>query len=122
MNIIYLIDIIQGGLKMKRNYLLASAVFLFIAVFASRPMTSLFANQLGASIVEIGIINACFSIFPLIIAIFVGQYVDRYGERIPLLIGSLGIFLSLCLPYFFPLISVLYISQIILGVSQLISI
>lgn len=66
---------------MKLNPFLAATIFIFIPVFAARPMTSLFAKQLGASIIEIGLITACFSILPLLLAIFAGRYIDRYGER-----------------------------------------
>ncbi|MEK3934848.1 MFS transporter [Sporosarcina sp. FSL W7-1349] len=107
---------------MKLNPFLAATIFIFIPVFAARPMTSLFAKQLGASIIEIGLITACFSILPLLLAIFAGRYIDRYGERPPLALGSVGIFLSLCLPYFFPYTSILYLSQLLLGISQLMAI
>ncbi|MFS0574029.1 MFS transporter [Sporosarcina sp. 179-K 3D1 HS] len=107
---------------MRLNPFLAAVIFILIPVFAARPMTSLFAKQLGASIIEIGMITACFSFLPLLLAIFAGRYIDRYGERMPLAIGSVGIFFSLCLPYLFPLIHVLYISQLLLGISQLLAI
>ncbi|QGQ45616.1 MFS transporter [Metabacillus sediminilitoris] len=107
---------------MKRNLLYMVTPFIFISVFAARPMTSLFANELEATMFEIGMITACYSIAPLIIAIFAGRYIDRYGERIPIFIGSLGLFISLCLPYFFPSVQILFISQLILGGSQLLAI
>ena len=107
---------------MKLNLLYMIAPFIFIPVFAARPMTSLFANKLDATMFEIGMITACYSIAPLIIAIFAGRYIDRYGERIPILLGSLGLFASLCLPYFYPSVPILFLSQLILGGSQLLAI
>ncbi|WP_066251314.1 MFS transporter [Neobacillus drentensis] len=100
----------------------AAVIFVFIPVFAARPMTSLFAEELNASMYEIGLITACYSITPLVMAIFAGRYIDRYGERIPLFIGSLGILISLSLPFIFPVIPSLYLSQILLGASQLLAI
>lgn len=105
----------------QQYYFYVAVVFILIPVFASRPMTSLFAIQLEASMIEIGLITACFSFAPLLMAVFAGRHIDRYGERIPLLIGSTGIALSLCLPYFFPKIQTLYISQLILGFSHLLA-
>ena len=85
-------------------------------------MTSLFAESLQASIIEIGLISSCYSLAPLILAMFAGRYIDRFGERIPLIIGAIGILVSMALPYFFPIISMLFVSQFILGLSQLLSI
>ncbi|MFP7298262.1 MFS transporter [Neobacillus niacini] len=99
-----------------------SAVFILLPVFGARPLTSLFAENLQASIIEIGIISSCYSLAPLILAIFAGRYIDRFGEKIPLIVGALGILISLLLPYIFPVIPVLYVSQLILGGSQLLAI
>lgn len=109
-------------MKPTSSLFFAAVIFVFIPVFAARPMTSLFAEELNASMYEIGMITACYSITPLILAIFAGRYIDRYGERIPLFIGSLGILVSLSLPSIFPKIPILYISQILLGGSQLLAI
>ncbi|WP_338450648.1 MFS transporter [Niallia oryzisoli] len=106
---------------MKRHIFYIVTPFIFISVYAARPMTSLFANELDATMFEIGMITTCYSITPLIIAIFAGRYIDRYGERIPIFLGSLGLFISLCLPYFFPSVHILFISQLILGGSQLLA-
>ncbi|WP_209124594.1 MFS transporter [Alkalihalobacillus sp. BA299] len=98
-----------------------SAIFLLIPVSAVRPMTSLFANDLKASMVEIGFIVACYSITPLFIAIRAGRFVDRIGEKLPLMVGSIGMTIAVVLPYFFPYLFMLYISQLILGGSQLLA-
>lgn len=107
---------------MKLSHFYAAVVFVFIPVFAVRPMTTLYAYQLEGSMFEIGIITACYSLTPLLLAVHVGRYIDRFGERLPLLFGSLGILIALILPFFFPFIPILYISQLILGGSQLLAI
>lgn len=101
--------------------LCVSAIFFMIPVSASRPMTSLFANDLKASTMEIAFIIACYSIVPLFIAIGAGRFVDRVGEKIPLMIGYIGITISLILPFLYPYLFVLSISQLILGGSQLLA-
>jgi MFS family permease len=106
---------------MNLTPLLLAIFFVLIPVSAARPMTSLFAKQLDASMVEIGLITACYSITPLVLAVFAGRYIDRYGEKIPIFIGSLGIIISLCLPFFFPMIPILYISQLLLGGGHLLA-
>lgn len=111
-----------GGNLVKLKFFYIAVIFVFIPVFASRPMTSLFAKSLNASMLEIGLITACYSLAPLILAVFAGRYIDKAGEKIPIFVGSLGILLSLSLPFFSQSIIILYISQLLLGGSQLMAI
>lgn len=105
---------------MKNYYLyLISLIFILIPVSAVRPMTSLFAKDLQASMLEIGVITACYSVTPFLLAIVAGRFIDRFGEKLPIIIGSIGMFFSLLLPFFFPKLSILYLSQLLLGGSQL---
>lgn len=76
---------------------------------------SLYAHELGASFFEIGMITATYSVGPLIMAVHMGRFIDRYGERIPLIIGTSGIIIALVLLYRFQLIHVLYVSQLLLA-------
>lgn len=78
-----------------------AAIFVLIPVAAVRPMTSLFATELGASMVEIGVLTACYSLTPLFLAVIVGRFIDRFGERLPLMLGSFGMIVALLLPFFF---------------------
>lgn len=106
---------------MKNYYLFLTAiVFLLIPVSATRPMTSLFAEELNASMIQIGFITACYSVTPFLLAVSVGRFIDKVGERLPIMIGSSGMFISLLMPFFHPHLGTLLISQLILGGSQLI--
>ncbi|RTR35177.1 MFS transporter [Robertmurraya yapensis] len=108
---------------MKNHYIyLISALFVLLPVAAVRPMTSLFAETLDATMTEIGFITACYSVTPFLLAIFAGRFVDKYGEKIPILIGSVSLVIALILPYLFPVLLTLYISQLILGGAQLLAI
>lgn len=109
---------------MKRTLYLyyCSVVFVILPVYAARPMTSLFAEELGASMVEIGLLTSCFSLVPLLTAIASGQLIDRFGEKIPLMIGSGGMVLALSFPFFQPSLFFLFMMQFLLGGSQIIAI
>jgi MFS family permease len=96
-------------------------ISILIPISAVRPMTSLFAEDLGASIIEIGILTACYSLTPFLFAILIGQLVDRFGEKVPLMMGAAGMTFALLLPFFYPSLFILYISQFILGGSQLLA-
>jgi MFS family permease len=74
----------------------------------SRIAVSLYALDLGASQFTIGILVAFYAVFPMVLAIFVGRFVDRVGSLLPLV-----------LPPLFPGIGVLYVSTIILGLTHL---
>ena len=86
----------------------------------SRIAVSLYALELGANQFAIGVLVALYSVFPMLLAIAVGQFVDRVGPRLPLLIGVIGMGLSLLLPPLFPGIAVLYVSCIALGLTHLV--
>lgn len=103
-----------------RNYFLflVAILFILIPISAVRPMTSLFAEELGASILEVGIITSFYSIMPIFIAIFTGRFIDRYGEKLPLVIGAIGVTSALILPFLVPKLYMLYICLILLGGSQ----
>jgi predicted MFS family arabinose efflux permease len=102
----------------NQSLFLFSAIFILIPVSAARPMSSLFAEHLGASLVGIGLITACYSVIPLFIAIYTGRFIDKFGEKTPLLAGSMGVALSSILPYLYPDIKTLYLSLLLLGGSQ----
>ncbi|MCP8615668.1 MFS transporter [Salirhabdus salicampi] len=107
---------------MKQMYLFyTSVIFLLISVSAARPMTSLFAEELNASMLEIGVITSMYSVTPLIIAILAGRFVDRVGEKLPIMIGGIGVATALSLPFFFSSLNILYITQLLAGGSQLLA-
>lgn len=104
---------------MKNHFLFLFAIlFILIPVSAVRPMTSLFAEDLGASLLEVGVITAFYSIMPIFIAIVTGRFIDKFGEKLPLVIGATGVSLALILPFLVPKLFMLYICLILLGGSQ----
>lgn len=107
-----------------RNYIifLISGLLIVVPAAGVRPMTSLYAEKLDATMIEIGLITACYSVTPFILAIFAGRFIDKYGEKLPLLLGSLSMVIALILPYIFPFLVTLYFSQLLLGGAQLLAI
>lgn len=91
----------------------------FYLSFRSNTMlTTLYALSLEASTLQVGIIIGLTSLFPMCLAIYVGQVSDRVGFRVPLMLGSFGISIALLLPYIIKgQLYILFISQIIFGLA-----
>ncbi|MEW9670477.1 MFS transporter [Ammoniphilus sp. 3BR4] len=84
----------------------------------TRPIITLFASELGASTFEIGVLTATYAFFPLLIAIYAGKIADKVGDRLPVLFGMIGVAIGMCLPFLFPAMWALYVSQVIAGISH----
>lgn len=83
----------------------------------SRVLMPLYALELGAGQFEVGLIIGLYALCPMFLAIYAGQLVDRLGPRLPMLAGTVGTGASLLLPYFFPGLTTLYVSAVLLGTS-----
>jgi MFS family permease len=86
---------------------------------ASKVLVSLFAIELGASQFVIGVMIAAYSIFPALLALYVGRLTDRLGVRLPMLIGSLGVAVGLFLPWAFESMAALYASAALIGAAHM---
>ena len=69
--------------------LLVVAGAIQFVVSAVRPFLTYQALALGASLTEVGFVTASFSVVSLFAALPIGRAVDRYGERIFVLVGAL---------------------------------
>jgi MFS family permease len=85
----------------------------------SRLLIPLLAADLHVSAFQIGFIAATFSLFPLLLAIKAGAWIDRWGTKTPIILGNIGIAIAVLVPFLYPSILMLYISQIIAGISQI---
>ncbi|MFD0693647.1 MFS transporter [Paenibacillus sp. GCM10027628] len=85
----------------------------------TRPVVTLFASQLGANTFEIGMVTAFYAFFPLFFAIYAGRIADYVGDRLPIFFGAAGMTVGMVFPFCFPSMWSLYVSQAIVGVSQL---
>jgi MFS family permease len=85
----------------------------------TRPIAVLFAADLGASAFQIGTLVATFSLFPIALALHAGKAADFFGDRFPVLFGTVGMGVGMLLPYLWPTMWALYASQFLVGVAHL---
>jgi predicted MFS family arabinose efflux permease len=85
----------------------------------TRSIAVLFAVDLGASTFQIGTLVAIYALFPIMLAIHAGKAADIVGERIPILFGMIGMALGMVLPWAYPGLEAIYVSQLLVGVAHL---
>jgi len=103
---------------MVRNAFLIALTYQ-IMLNATRPIVSLYAVELGASTATVGLLASVYAFFPLLVAVHIGKMCDRFGIRLPVVIGTVGLAIALAFPYFFPALWSLYVSQALVGVAQI---
>ncbi len=99
------------------------AVFLIalcnmVGMRASKVGVALFGLELGANPLEIGVLVALYSLFPMLLALHLGRFSDRFGMRVPMLCGSLGMACGLAVPWLWPALPGLYLSAAVIGASH----
>lgn len=92
---------------------------IYLTLSATRPMISLYAASLGANTLDVGFLAAVYALLPLLLAMHVGKLSDAIGDRLPVVMGSAGMAIGLALPFAVQTLWALYLTQIIVGVSQL---
>ncbi|HSQ02479.1 MAG TPA: MFS transporter [Burkholderiales bacterium] len=85
---------------------------------ASKVLISLFAIELGASQIYIGVLVAMYAVFPMLMALYAGRLCDRLGMRLPMICGSLGISCGMLLPSLSQSVPALYGSAALIGASH----
>ena len=95
--------------------IVALTVLNHIAYKGSKMLLSLYAIELGATPVSIGILYSLYSLFSFFLALYAGRVSDRLGPRTPMLIGSLSLAVGLSLPYFWPGLPTLFVSATLIG-------
>jgi predicted MFS family arabinose efflux permease len=86
-----------------------------IAYKGSKMLISLYAIELGAAPSTIGILYSLYSFFSLFLALYAGRVSDRFGPRVPMLIGSLALCIGLLLPYLWRGFPALFMSALLIG-------
>jgi len=64
----------------------------------SKVAVSLYALELGAGSLAVGVLAALFAAFPLLLAVHAGRVSDRFGMRAPIFFGCVVMTLGLLLP------------------------
>ena len=92
-------------------------ILAHMGTIGAKLLLALFAIDLGASPLQVGITFAMFSILPAILAISAGRWVDRIGVRLPLLLGCGCLALSIGIVFLTPALWALYLCAALIGVS-----
>ncbi|HEY0338439.1 MAG TPA: MFS transporter [Burkholderiales bacterium] len=85
----------------------------------SKVLVSLYAIDLGANPLTIGILFATYSVFPVLLSVYAGKLSDRYGFRRPMLFGASGLAAGLLLPFLVPHLATLFISAALVGLCYI---
>lgn len=88
-----------------------------IAFGGSRVVVSLLALEYGATQMQVGILMALYALCPMLFAIAIGRLADRVGPRLPMLLGTVGLGVSLLLTVTWPTLAMLYLASFLLGTS-----
>jgi MFS family permease len=86
-----------------------------MAAHAARPMVTYRALGLGASPVEIGLLQSAFSVLPLLTAVALGRWVDRVGEFRGIAIGCASISVGAVIAAVSPSLLFVAVGQLFMG-------
>lgn len=95
--------------------IVATTVINHIAFKGSKVLVALYAMELGANPLSVGLLFSLYSLFPLFLAFYAGRIADRLGARWPMILGSLGLACGLLLPWMLPHLVSLYVSAALIG-------
>jgi MFS family permease len=94
-------------------------VLLSIAIHSvyigSKVLVSLFALELGADQVTVGIIAALYGVMPMLLGVYSGRMVDTVGNRVPLLLGAACVGCAMMAGYVFHNLAVLFVTTALVG-------
>jgi MFS family permease len=100
---------------MSMRYVLVLALFSMTGVRAGRVLLALYALNLGAQPLAVGLIAATFSVFPMLLSLLAGRFADRFGSRWPLIVGTAGGACGMLAPYFAPGMPALFVAAAMNG-------
>jgi len=86
-----------------------------ISFKGSKVLMSLFAIELGANPFLIGMLFAMYSLLPIFLSVYAGTVSDRYGYRMPMILGAIGLACGLLLPFAFPALPAMFVAVTMMG-------
>jgi MFS family permease len=95
--------------------LILVSVAAHVALAGSRVTTSLYALSLHASEFTVGTLIALFALFPMLLAVKMGRWVDRIGIVKPMICGALLMAVGCLIPSVLHGLPALYPSVILIG-------
>jgi MFS family permease len=97
-------------------YQIMAVVVLWNSAYkGTRVLNTLYALELGATPLHIGLLLATYGVFPLLLAVTAGRIADRYGSRIPLIAGMIVSTIGAILPWFAPSMTLLFAAAAVTG-------
>lgn len=87
------------------------------AFIGCRVTVSLYAIHLQGTPFTIGTLIALFGLLPMLISVAVGRLIDRLGGRVPMLAGTLIVFVGILLPSLIPGVATLYVACPLIGLG-----
>jgi MFS family permease len=102
--------------------ILLVTVLVQTAVFAIRPMVSYKAIAVGAGSFDLGVIAAAFAVIPLLVAVQIGRWVDRWAEPRFIVVGAAVIAASCLSLLWIDSIWALAASQAALGLGHIMTV
>jgi len=85
----------------------------------SKVSVSLYALELGAGSLAVGVLAALFAAFPLLLAVHAGRVSDRFGMRTPIFAGCVVMALGLLLPVFQGSLAMLVLCASLTGLGHI---
>ena len=105
-----------GQIRLITIYQIMMVVVLWNSAYkGARVLNTLYALELGATPLHIGLLLATYGVFPLLLAVTAGRLADRYGSRIPLIAGMIVSTLGAILPWFAPSLPLLFTAAAVTG-------
>jgi len=92
---------------------------LFVSGKGNRVLATLFAVDLGAGPLEVGLLYSLHGLFPFLLVIFAGRVADRVDNRVLMYCGIAGVTVALALPFLFPSLPVLFLSVALNGLTSM---
>lgn len=108
---------LQGSARTRVATLVAMMMLVHMAFTGGRIAFSLYALQLQASALQVGMIVSCLSIIPVVVSVHLGRWTDRVGVARPALISTTFSALGVALPVLHPSIAMLCAASMVLGTA-----
>ena len=102
--------------------LLISSSSTLASVSLIRPMITYRALEIGATPAQIGALGAVYALFPIVLALFLGKNVGRFGEAKYIVFGASTMFLLAIGFAFINSLFLLMVATAAIGISHLIGV
>ena len=100
------------------RFLIVLLFFNMTGVHAVRTLLTLYAIELHAPPLTIGLLAAAFGVIPIMFSWLSGRLADRFGSRWLMLFGVAGSACGILLPYFMPNLAVIIIAGMLNGLTD----